>query len=61
MEIARRGEEFDGAPAYELYYTGAEEMEYQLKNNPVRLTRTKSLLNSSGSGHTDFIAQANHD
>jgi biopolymer transport protein ExbB/TolQ len=57
MEIARRGEEFDGAPAYELYYTGAEEMEYQLKNNPVRLTRTNSLNNSSGSGHTDFIAR----
>ena len=37
MEIARRGDEFDGAPAYELYYTGAEEIEYQLKNNPVQV------------------------
>ena len=31
MEIARRGEEFDGAPAYELYYVGAEETELQLE------------------------------
>src|ERR1043166_2428608 len=32
LEIARRGDEFDGAPANELYYTGAEETEYHLKN-----------------------------
>src|SRR5438477_12132962 len=32
LEMARRGSEFDGAPAYELYYTGAEETEYHLKN-----------------------------
>src|SRR5262245_35625370 len=25
LEIARRGDEFDGAPAYDLYYAGAEE------------------------------------
>src|SRR5215471_8387909 len=56
LEIARRGEEFDGAPAYELYYTGAEETEYHLKNNPVQVKRVQSLQ-SSGSGHTDFIAK----
>src|SRR5215831_12042994 len=28
LEIARRGDEFDGSPAYEVYYTGAEEIEY---------------------------------
>ena len=37
LELARRGEEFDGAPAYELYYTGAQETEYHLKNNPVQV------------------------
>jgi biopolymer transport protein TolQ len=60
LELARRGEEFDGAPAYELYYTGAEEVEYQLKNNPVQVTRTKSLRgqNSAAStGNTDVLAQ----
>src|SRR5215472_14874769 len=46
LEIARRGEEFDGAPAYELYYTGAEETEYHLKNNPVQVVSIRSL--SSG-------------
>src|SRR5580700_3707001 len=46
LDLARRGQEFDGAPAYELYYTGAEETEYHLKNNPVQVTKVKSL--SSG-------------
>jgi biopolymer transport protein TolQ len=46
LDLARRGQEFDGAPAYELYYTGAEETEYHLKNNPVQVTKLKSL--SSG-------------
>src|SRR5262245_47321147 len=43
LEIARKGEEFDGAPAYELYYVGAEEIEYQLKNNPVQVVRIASM------------------
>src|SRR6516165_12526808 len=49
MELARRGEEFDGAPAYELYYVGAEETEYQLKNNPVQVVRIQSLSSHSPS------------
>jgi biopolymer transport protein TolQ len=48
LELARRGEEFDGAPAYELYYTGAEEVEYHLKNHPVRVERAKGGANGSG-------------
>src|SRR5258705_334171 len=55
LEIARRGEEFDGAPAYELYYTGAEETEYQLKNNPFHVTQVRSVSSSaptSSSGPT---------
>ncbi len=60
LELARRGEEFDGAPAYELYYTGAEETEYHLKNNPVQVTTIKSL--SSGTPmatgvETDVLAR----
>jgi biopolymer transport protein ExbB/TolQ len=61
LEIARRGEEFDGAPAYELYYVGAEETEYHLKNNPVQITQIKSLATSSGAmatgAVTDVIAR----
>jgi len=61
LDLARRGEEFDGAPAYELYYTGAEEVEYHLKNNPVQVERVKSLTsgNSPGSNtaQTDILAR----
>jgi biopolymer transport protein TolQ len=61
MEIARRGEEFDGSPAYELYYTGAEETEYHLKNNPVKITQIKSVVSSpnpSATGaETDILAR----
>jgi len=61
LEIARRGEEFDGAPAYELYYTGAEEIEYHLKNNPVNVVSVKSRMSSAsmpGTGaETDILAR----
>jgi biopolymer transport protein ExbB/TolQ len=35
LEIFNKNDEFNGAPAYEVYYAGAEEMAYHLKNNPV--------------------------
>jgi biopolymer transport protein ExbB/TolQ len=61
LEIARRGEQFDGAPAYELYYVGAEETEYQLKNNPVQVVRVKNLAGPSGPAatgvETDVLAR----
>jgi biopolymer transport protein ExbB/TolQ len=37
LELHRAKKEFDGAPAYELYATGAEEMEYHLTNNPIQV------------------------
>jgi len=37
LDIKKRGEEFDGAPAYALYERGAEEVLYHLKNNPVEV------------------------
>jgi biopolymer transport protein ExbB/TolQ len=57
LEIARRGEEFDGAPAYELYYTGAEEVEYHLKNHPVRIEQAKST--PSGASAAASSAETN--
>lgn len=35
LELYNREEEYPGAPAYEVYYTGAEELAYHLKHNPV--------------------------
>ncbi|MCI0362318.1 MAG: hypothetical protein L0219_00455, partial [Phycisphaerales bacterium] len=34
LDIKRKGEDFEGAPAYQLYSHGADELEYHLKNNP---------------------------
>ncbi|HXP62553.1 MAG TPA: MotA/TolQ/ExbB proton channel family protein [Dongiaceae bacterium] len=41
LELHRSKKEFDGAPAYELYATGAEEMDYHLENNPLQVERTR--------------------
>lgn len=43
LELGRKGEEFDGAPAYELYITGAEEVDYHLKNNPVEVKGQRKI------------------
>ena len=37
MDLHRKKEKFDGAPAYELYVTGAEEMDYHLQHSPVQV------------------------
>ncbi|MDB6110165.1 MAG: MotA/TolQ/ExbB proton channel, partial [Pedosphaera sp.] len=37
LEIYRKQEEYDGAPANEIYYVGAEELSYHLKNSPVQV------------------------
>ena len=59
MDLFRKKKEFDGAPAYELYITGAEEVAYHLKNNPVEVVRVRSLGSGDGSmGHTDVLARS---
>lgn len=59
MQIYRKKEEFDGAPAYELYATGAEEIDYHLKNNPVQITEIKPRNKSSGTfAETDVLARS---
>jgi biopolymer transport protein ExbB/TolQ len=57
LDIQRRGEEFDGAPAYQLYHRAAEEVAYHLKNNPVIVKPTVS--HSTGEGNTDHLARTN--
>jgi len=58
LDIQKRGEEFDGAPAYALYERGAEEVLYHLKNNPVAL-KGAVVVHSTGEGNTDQLARAN--
>ena len=47
LDIQRKGEEFDGAPAYQLYIRGADELAYQLKNNPVTAKGERRISTAS--------------
>jgi len=59
LELYRSKQEFDGAPAYELYCTGAEETEYHLKNNPINVERVHSAVPGiSTQAQTDIIARS---
>ena len=61
LDIQRKGEEFDGAPAYQLYIRGADELAYQLKNNPVPVQALPRFRPPEGGEHTntDYLAQTN--
>ena len=43
LDIARGGKQFDGAPAYELYYAGIEELNHYLVNQPVTVKGEKRI------------------
>ena len=60
LDIQRKGEEFDGAPAYQLYIRGADELAYQLKNNPVQVQSVRRLNPVEGVEHTntDYLAKS---
>jgi biopolymer transport protein ExbB/TolQ len=60
LDIQRKGEQYDGAPAYQLYIRGADELAYQLKNNPVQLQAVAPLNPEEGAEHTntDFLAKS---
>jgi biopolymer transport protein ExbB/TolQ len=58
LEIFRKKEEFEGAPVFELYITGADELDYQLKNNPVQIGQIKPSGNSASFAETDIIARS---
>lgn len=59
LELFRQGGEFNGAPAFELYHTGSEELAYHLKNNPVRV-RSRTQVDSVGvaGAETDRFARS---
>ncbi len=54
LDILNRKEEFPGAPGYEVYASGVDELAYQLKNNPVDV---RSVVKSV-SGTLPSAAQA---
>jgi biopolymer transport protein TolQ len=60
LDIKRRGEEFEGAPAYQLYIRGADEVDYHLKNNPVQVVSRANIMPDPevGPGNTDIIARS---
>jgi biopolymer transport protein ExbB/TolQ len=58
LDIQRKAEEFDGAPAYQLYIRGADELAYQLKNNPVQIQPAKPAGPANGEGNTDILAHS---
>ena len=51
LDIKRRGEEYEGAPAYQLYIRGADELEYHLKNYPVQVKARADLTSDPTLGH----------
>jgi biopolymer transport protein ExbB/TolQ len=62
LDIQRKQAEFDGAPAYQLYIRGADELAYQLKNNPVAVAgRPRPVAANLPPGveneHTDILAR----
>ena len=60
LDIQRKGEEFDGAPAYQLYIRGADELAYHLKNNPVQVQAIAKFIPPNGGEHTntDYLARS---
>jgi biopolymer transport protein TolQ len=56
LDIFKKGEAYNGAPAYQLYARGAEEIAYHLKNNPIEVKSQPT--NSAGDGNTDHLARA---
>ena len=47
LEIYNKNDEFPGAPAYEVYFTGGEELAYHLKNNPVTIKGKTRISDAS--------------
>ena len=47
LDIKRKGENYEGAPAYQLYIRGADELDYHLKNNPVTVKNQRRISAAS--------------
>src|SRR5580658_9660806 len=51
LDIKRKDESFEGAPAYNLYIRGADELEYHLKNYPVHVKARADKTSDPHLGH----------
>jgi biopolymer transport protein ExbB/TolQ len=60
MVLFNKNQEFPGSPAYEIYFTGAEELAYHLKNNPVEIKKSPVLVsnNKVPGAETDMLARS---
>jgi biopolymer transport protein ExbB/TolQ len=57
LEIRRQGAEFDGAPAYQLYIRGADEVAFHLENNAVPVQVAATSNPEDGQADTAFLAR----
>jgi biopolymer transport protein ExbB/TolQ len=57
LEIRRQGAEFDGAPAYQLYIRGADEVAFHLENNAVPMQVVGPSNPDDGQADTAFLAR----
>lgn len=63
LEMFNRQDDFTGAPAFEVYAAGAQELAYQLKNNPVVVKSKPRFMSedqpdSVRGMHTDILARS---
>ncbi len=56
LDIHKKGEAFEGAPAYQLYARGSDEVAYHLKNNPIEV-KGAVVIHGTGEGNTDHLAR----
>lgn len=62
LAVYNKNDEYPGSPAYDVYYSGAEELIYHLKNNPVRVqgrAKTESVnFDAVKNAETDILARS---
>ena len=62
LDLLRSNQEFDGAPAYEVYRAGVDELAYHLKNNPVHVKSNHAVKAAASldlpHGNTDQFSRA---
>lgn len=64
LELFNKSDDFSGAPAFEVYVAGGDELAYHLKNNPVTVNARPRSPSSAGQpmatleANTDFFARS---